>query len=160
MKLNVKWGFTLIELLVVVLIIGILAAVAVPQYQKAVEKARTREAILVLNSMQKAWELCRIQYGEEAEECGNSEDGLFAHMDIEVPGTLVEEDSCDSEAGCYTTKDWLYDFDGGALMAYRIVDPDVLSEHPYSLFATGPRREIYCSGACDKICGSNECTVQ
>ena len=53
---NNRKGFTLIELLVVVLIIGILASIAIPQYFKVVEKARVAEAMSMISSVKSAEE--------------------------------------------------------------------------------------------------------
>ena len=68
---NTRKGFTLLELLVVVVIIGILAAVALPQYRKAVEKSRMVEAITAVEAIAKANEIYKLVNGTYTNNINN-----------------------------------------------------------------------------------------
>lgn len=80
-----KKGFTLIELLVVVLIIGILTAVALPQYQRAVEKSRATEAVINLRALSQALELYHMATGSYPPLNGEEfADGALDGLDVQV----------------------------------------------------------------------------
>ena len=82
MKTN---GFTLIELLVVVLIIGILSAVALPQYNRAVLKARYSELQTIISAYKTAAETYYMANGSYPD--------YWTDMDLEPPSGCTAEDT-------------------------------------------------------------------
>ena len=94
-------GFTLLEMLVVVLIIGILAGIALPQYNRAVEKTRLAEALLTASSLQRAIDVYTLtDYPSSRVNFLN--DDPDATLDIDITENL----GCDGH-GC-GTKDFNY----------------------------------------------------
>jgi len=74
-----KKAFTLLELLVVVLIIGILAVIALPQYKRAVDRSTAAQGISIIKSV---WQSMESYY-----LTNNSFPTSFDQLDIEIPWT-------------------------------------------------------------------------
>lgn len=137
-----KKAFTLIELLVVVLIIGILAAVAVPQYQKAVEKAHMTEAIINLRAIANANQVYYLANGVYAEE------DEIDKLDVQIPGQIAGQLSKNRIA----TKDFIYspngDVESYLALAWRAKDGKKINpaESSYYLYISREEpRIIHCT---------------
>ncbi len=94
-------GFTLIELLVVVIIIGTLTSIALPQYRKAMDRAKAAEALQLLPAIFEARERWMIENGCQWNG-GNAEcpDGVseptFPKLDIEMKYKDIDTDDYQS----------------------------------------------------------------
>ena len=137
-------GFTLIELLVVVLIIGILSAVAFPQYEAAVEKSRWTEAVTMARSIYQAQEVYKLANDNYAT--------TYDDLDITLPGTR-------NSAAQYTTKNFIYYFGGGGQPHIRRV------QYPNRYIVPAMGIGIYChvtasdaegNAFCKKLTGSEK----
>jgi len=95
---NNKSGFTLIELLVVVLIIGILSSIALPQYQKAVDKARAAEVMQLISVLQKGLELWILAHP------GEGGDFLYSNSTDMLEGVDVPCEYKSGDTVCYINK--------------------------------------------------------
>ena len=138
-------AFTLIELLVVVLIIGILAAIALPQYQMAVLKSRYTQLMAFGNAVHTAALSYHLANGTYPSR--------FDELSIDIPGTGDGRDREYQDYKCHLYGQEAGISEGGAAMRCWLATSsgDILS---YFVYLSGTR---YCGASYQWKMGNNLC---
>jgi len=99
-------GFTLVELIVVVVIIGVLSAIAIPSFKNFSDKARQKEAEVLLASYVKAAQMFYTEHGELATEADHL-DQYVSVINCNASGPNTK--NCRTNGGARTygnSKEW------------------------------------------------------
>lgn len=91
---SIKRGFTLVEILIVVIILGILAAIVIPQFTNASQDARVSSVVSQLQTLRSQIELYRLEHGGGWPTDTGASDGtwswakLTGKTDADIAGTI------------------------------------------------------------------------
>ena len=160
-------SFTLIELLVVVLIIGILAAIALPKYELAVEKSRLSEVYTVMHKAEQNLKMMKLA----GTETNSSEEGT--EMWLEDTGLEIKASHPDTDLPYGLGKNYCVVPSWVGLIAVKkeICNLDE-EENPYMILLTPENDDesssaLECGGIndfgqklCKSVCGSARCNMK
>ncbi len=145
-------AFTLIELLVVVLIIGILAAVAVPQYKKAVTKSRFISLRVHTESLAKTIQTYYLANGKWPKNFSDLEVELLHGNTTNLSSGECQYNDNNSFYCCIQAPQKNYSFGG---IFCGLADASLAYQHIYVSDDGKPRKEFFCYQKSDlNLCGS------
>ena len=143
-------GFTLIELLVVVLIIGILSAIALPQYQMAVTKSRVATMLPLMRRWYDAMAMYKVENGYYcADGCpGSAELGVSWPADWECTGGIGNRECWNDQWYCFANEESLGDVHCD--MNWLESTPRIQMSQPDD--STYPPGKRFCWSGDEKVC--------
>jgi prepilin-type N-terminal cleavage/methylation domain-containing protein len=97
-------GYSLVELIIVIMIVGIIARIAIPQYYKSAEKNKTHEAVQILYSLQAAQDRFKANYGRYCNAAAT--DPSCAGFDLIPPPMKYFQDAPPFAAGAGGNQSW------------------------------------------------------
>jgi general secretion pathway protein G len=129
---NVRKGFTLVEILIVVVILGILAAIVIPQFTNASESAKSSSLVSQLQTIRSSLELYQVQHNGSYPNLSTNWNQMTGKTDVAgLPSTAATaygpylqqapinpfEGSSSTAAAAALGVGWTYDSTSGAIKA-------------------------------------------
>ena len=135
-------GFTLVEILIVVVILGILAAIVIPQFTSAAETAKASSLVSQLQTIRSQLELYRVQHNDNYPTLAQM-DSTVADFNNLINSTDISGNTSGSDFGPYLQKAPVNPFTNGFAVEsdntgdwqYTVSDGSILAVVPATVFA-------------------------